>query len=281
LISQREIIFAFIVPVILTAAFLIASAKSKLAWLTIVGLAIAVAIAFLGAHSIPKFPPNSVEGWLVYLLAAAIVVGMIDWIARPPAIVRTLLALVLFVLTTWLLLRPLQHSMTPMIRWTWIIALAALVTIWWMLLDTFAGDSPSGLILALAGLAAAGAAILLLDTSQDSYGKLAGAVALIFWTSALIAAFIPIRVPTTIIAVALWSLLILGCFYGDVKKTDAGLLMLAPLITWRGQHARSRRLPHLVFSVIPALVVISYVTIPAAIELRRTILQTTQGGELD
>lgn len=270
MISTREIIFAYVVPIVITLLAFLAARRTR-ATVAHAGLAIAIIIAFFGTHIVRGIVPVAVEGWFPYLILFALSLGFLKF--------RFSIAVLFCVIVSWLLIHPLHHAMASTRLWMTIVVLAGLFAMWCKLFDASSADSPAGLLFFVLGCVAGASAIHLLNTGQDPFGKLAGAIALVFFCAALVCAFLPARIPTLIVATALWSLLILGCYYGTVNKRTAGILLLAPLITWRGQACRSRPGLNRALSVLPALILIALVTVPAVIELRKMILQTTQGGE--
>ena len=132
MITPREIILGFALPLLLIALCTFFSSKKRLRWLASAGFAAAFIISFIGIEGAPSFPPHNVEGWLVYLVALAGILGSIFGIST------ALLAL----LAMWLILHPLNHSMTSGQIWTAIPLLAAAITGWWFLIDRLATRPP-------------------------------------------------------------------------------------------------------------------------------------------
>ncbi len=284
MITARELSWGLMIPAITVLVLLLAGRiVRKPGWGGVAALAIGFAISYCGLIEIATLPPRRGQDWLFWMIVPAALVGW--WDASRHIRFRLIVGFVLFFLVVLALLTPLNRSMQSQLIWSWTIALAFGITAWWWINDALATVRTGPIVPALFGFIAGALALALVNNGQQGFGQLAGIVALFFWLMAIVDGVFRqsslsrggMVVATTIIA----GLLIIGHFYGDVTIHDASFLAIAPLVAWLGElpGIRGRRPLRLLAATIPALILIAFVAVPNARQIRQTMNEQFPAGE--
>ncbi len=200
------------------------------------GALIAAQAAIVGI----EVPPVQAGDWLALLLAAAVLLGLIDSLLELPAWLRWWLKGTLSVAVPLLLLMPLlQH--------TWSAGEAAAILgaltlgtfgLWWTLDRLADRITGAGLPLAL-GVVTAGSAAVLAVSGSASLGQLGGALAVAVGVALLVGLLKPsfslARGAVPPLTVGLTGLWLNGAFYADVPPASLVLLFAAPAFALIGQ----------------------------------------------
>jgi hypothetical protein len=284
MITARELSWGLVIPAVTVLALLLAGRIGrKPGWGGVAALAIGFAISFCGIIEIAGLPPHRGQDWLLWMIVPAAVLGW--WDSSGRVRFRLIFGFVLFFFVVLSLLAPLNRSMQSQQIWAWTIALAFGITAWWWLNDALATVRTGALVPALYGFMALALALAMVNNGQQEFGKLAAIVALFFWIIAIVDGIFGqsslahggMPVAVTIVV----GLLIIGSFYGDVTIFDASFLAIAPLVAWLGElpGVRRRAPLRLIAATIPALILIAYVAVPNATQIRRTMDQQFQIAE--
>jgi hypothetical protein len=278
-LSAREIILGFILPVVIAAAMTLVAGRLRRSWPMALGVAGAFIVTFIGIEGTPGVPPHNVQGWLFYLMMPVSAAAIFYPAARPRWWTQAAIGSPLFALAAWLILRELGQPLSPAEMSGSIVTLAAAMTVWWMLIDRLADASPRAMVPAILAATALAAALCLLNTWQESFAKMAGSLALVLGTMALAGTLFNLpafRGVWLVVTVILWGLVTLGHYYGDFTWRDLAIIMVAPLCAWIvALPIHLRPSLRAIFATILVLGLLAIPAVPAAIGVYRTMLQET------
>jgi len=241
------IVYGAVLPVLLAAAALVMAWRRRAAprsatWGGAVGFAAAFAGTQFGLVGRVSLPPSEAWQWTIWLVFAAMVVGIVQSVVECPAWLTWGLRLVVTLFTA-LLVVPLFHENVTAAR----VGVAAAVLLLWSVLD-WLGERLRGAALPLALLVSAIAAAVVLERSANAkLSHLAGAVAAACGAALLIGIWRPqlslARGAAAVIAVAIPALLVNGqATTEEVPMLAFGLAALAPLGVALAAAADLRRL---------------------------------------
>jgi len=146
-------------------------------WLPGLGLALGAIAAFVLIAGRPAFPPRDVVHWLLFALAAAWLVGLVDELKKQPAALRIGVHGFLLAGLVGALLQPFAKRWEPGATGLWLAGLTATALLLWWLLDRPATKTPLPFALVpLTVSAGAFAGVMALSGSAKS-SQLAGALA--------------------------------------------------------------------------------------------------------
>jgi hypothetical protein len=160
--TPGEIVFNFILPALIVAGGLWLFPKP---WIGAIVVSAAFALADSGIAGRPHWPPGSGDAsfWLVWFTIPIALLGLLDALLKPPHWLRAGLLFVLVRLCARLLLAPLTAHAAPVDLWSmeiWLDALGAAVVVWWLGMETLAGQ-PAPLFSIVLFIVCAGAAAVL------------------------------------------------------------------------------------------------------------------------
>lgn len=248
--SQAEIIVGIIVPAVVCGAILLAAwrpwrrAKPRDGrWAGAIAIAAAYAIAYAKLVGDFQFPPTSADNWIVYLMPAAMIGGVLFCLLPLPPWSRVVAVAGLAVALLWLLLKPLIGSEFSCTAAAGRIAAGAVaMTVWWVLINQLARHGPRMLAPLILMLAAAGGAVILGDNGLAQRGGMVlAALAAILAACAVVCALAPrFRLAgggTLAATLALFGTLLYGYYYIYPDPTPrligaVALVLAAPLLAW-------------------------------------------------
>jgi hypothetical protein len=232
------------------------SARVQLGWVLGIGLAFFVGGLVLEVRL--RWPPQEdQQRLLVLLLPAVVAVECVGAFARTPQwlrwTLRTIIAFaaarVLLDRTTYLadLAGPDTREWTPAQAWCVLGGLGLALIAVWALLERLARRTPGPWLPLALACACASAAVVIMLSGYLTGGRLGLALAAALAGAALSAlALPPPRSCTGAIGVGvvgLFSLLVIGRFFGQLTTPHAVLLLCAPLLCWLPELPYVRRLP--------------------------------------
>jgi hypothetical protein len=227
-----------------------------------VGWVLGVAVGFvLGCWALgsrPHWPQRDDQERLLSLILPAVVV--VELLAAFPRVPRWLIwplrlavvaagARVLLHGTSYItdLSGPGTSEWSPSLAWLIFAGLAALEAAVWALVSLLARRAPGPSVSVCTAVASAGAAVTVMLSGYATGGQvgLPLAAALMGAISAgfVLARGSPRTGPLGVAIVALFSLLVIGRFFGELTSAHAVLLFCAPLLGWLPELPYVRRLP--------------------------------------
>ena len=233
----------------------------------------AFAIAYCNLEPKVGWPPNANVLYLLFYFAlAAGILAAADALFRPPFWLRIVVLVILWRLAVRLLLiRQVPSLISPSAMEMW-IDLSTLVTlIWWLAIEGLAERAPGSAVpLLLTAMAGASAIVLALGWHILTSGALAGALAMLCITAAVLGAcggrisFSRGFAQASVLILQL--VLVHGYFYTDDELTGRqqawiALLLASPLLAFVGDLPIFRRRPawRLAARLVPAMIVLAAV----------------------
>lgn len=221
--------------------------KAPRATLVAAGGALGIGIGFfvgclvLGLD-LHRLPGEATDRLFLILLPATVgaeliaaVVGQRRWLACIP---RALVAAP----AAWILLQGsvyLTDSWTPRERWLYLGGMAVALFAAWLALNRLAARSPSRAIPLALAITTGAAGITIMLSGYSTGGQmgvpLSAALAAAAMASFLVAGLIEWRGTIGVGIVMLFSLLVLGRFFGSLTTLHAVLLFIAPLLAWTSE----------------------------------------------
>jgi hypothetical protein len=220
-------------------------------------------------------PREDLDRLLIVMLPAVIFVELLAVFPQMPRWLVWPLRLALVVSSGWVLLHgtsyitdltgPGTREWRPSLAWLILGGLAALEGVVWALLSLLArrarGSSPSISI----AITTAGAAVVVMLSGYATGGQIGLPLAAAIM-GAVVAALILTRasqgaLPLGIPIVGLFSLLVIGRFFGELSSVHAVLLFCIPLLGWLAELPQLGRLPAWVRAVARVVVVGAAVTL--------------------
>ena len=283
MLTTQDILWGIVYPGVIAMVVMLIShwptgrrAAATQSWGPPLALAIGFIVAIAGLVAKPALNPVSVQGWLVHLCTAAVIVGLLATFKAARRWIAPVLSIATLVAVAWLL-QP-AHSRT--IKFTAIVAGA--MTAWWIAMATLARrHTGAGLPTLLAGWAGC-AALVITDSGTQSLGQLAGSAAVMlaimmaaaWWFRNLSLA----HGGMLAVAVIVLGLILLGHRLADLTTRDAILLAAGPLAIWFGELPGVRRQPWLRFAVatIAMFGVLAIALVPAVKGLYQTMTEQTE-----
>ena len=252
-------------------------------WGPALAVAAAFAATFIALRGAPRsFPPTDANWWLVYLGAAAALVGVIAAITSKRGRWLVPLASVLLIAATvWLLSR----SQIPLIGWRQFVLRIAVIfagfVAWWLLMDRLAARVKGSTVPLVLMLTAAVGALVLVNAHSTFLGQLAGSVASALGALKLVGLWFRnlsiARGGVLAVTVLMLGVILAGHHFADLSMTDLILLAAAPLAAWLGElpfmkHPR----PRLALRLVAVLLVLLIPLVPALQGLRETMQEQTE-----
>jgi hypothetical protein len=230
-------------------------ARTSIGWVLGVAMGFSVGCWLLGLH--PNWPPREDQDRLLLILFPALI--GVELLGSVPGRIRSLIWLLRLAIAAGaarILLHDTSYleelaglgsrEWTPAQTWMILGALAAALAGVWALLAWLARRAPSGWVALSVALACAGAAITVMLSGYASGGQiglpLAGALI------GALAASLVLSPPSegfgglSLGIVGLFTLLVIGRFFGQLATSYAILLFAAPLLSWLPQLLYTRRL---------------------------------------
>ena len=255
-------------------------------WGPALAIAGAFAVAFAGLRGRPAFPPRDAQTWLVYLGAIAVLIAILasvlphkrNW----PWFVLAPLSIGLILVTVWLLAR----SQIPLFGWKRFLLRAAVIAagmiVWFALMELLAarGKGAAAAMPLVLTIAAAVAAVTIVNAHSMFLGQLAGSIAAALGAITLLGLWLKklslSRGGVLTLTVLLLGVILAGHFFADLSRLDLILLGVAPLAAWAGElplwkGKRSR----FAVRVIAVLVILLIPLVPALKGLRATLQEQT------
>jgi hypothetical protein len=218
-----------------------AARPSAGSWGAALGLAVGFLAAFFALKGWPPFPPIDVADWLPYLAVLAMVLGLVEGLARVPDWSRWLLRATLAALLVWVKINPLREPR----GWGALATAAygvglwtAALFLWWNLESVASRVTGAAVPLALSVLSLAVGIV-----SVGSHVATAGLMIVGLAVASAAIAIVCLVAPAASIArggVGVATILLFGVgldayFYGqDMPVSCAALLTLAPIVLWVG-----------------------------------------------
>ena len=248
--STADIIVGILIPAVVCAAILLAAwrpwpraAPPDGRWAGAIAIGAAYAIAYAKLVGDFQFPPTSADNWIVYLMPAAMIGGLLFCLLPLPPWSRVVAVAGLAVALVWLLLKPLIGSdISGPAAAGRIAAGAVAMTVWWVLINQLARHGPRMLAPLVLLLAAAGGAVILGDNGlAQRGGEVFVALAAILAACAVVSAITPrFRLAgggTLAAALALFGTMLYGYYYIYPDPTPRliaamALVPAAPLLAW-------------------------------------------------
>jgi len=274
-LTTPDLIFAIALPLLLAAGLFAFRHK----WVAPVALGVGLALSVFGTNGWPGFPPVDAIQWLGFLAIVWMIVGVIDSLRPWPTIARLAIAILVALVTVWLISanqRP-NWSSSESILWIGGFTLA----IFGLTISTdrlLARTTPGISALQLALLAIATAMVIAMTGSQ-SLANRAGTLAVV-----LIIAFVWSRRSqlgrgTAIVFVPLWAAILIAHWLYAASESSPLisflLLTITPPLCWFGQipaiQRRSRWTKwaiQLSLVIVPLAVAVILVAIPFARAIR-------------
>lgn len=246
----QDILLGIVVPAVVCAAILLAAwqpwrraAPRDGRWAGAIAIGIAYAIAYAKLVGDFQWPPTSADNWIVYLMPAAMVGGVLFCAFPLPPWARVVAVAALAVVLIWLLLRPLVGSeFSGAAAAGWIAAGALAMNLWWVAINQLARYGPRLLAPIVLILTAGGGAAILADNGLLQRGGLVlGAMTAILAASAVVAAMSPrFRLAgggTLAATLVLFGTLLYGYYYIYPDPAPRligamGIVLAAPLLAW-------------------------------------------------
>jgi hypothetical protein len=284
MLTSRAILWAMLFPAVIAVLAIVAGHvglrrdRRTQPW----GPALAVAGAFAAAYfgivgQLPPWPANSAQGWLFYLVALPVVIGVIAMTVRSRWWVDAALSVILLAATGWLLTRPRVAALEPSeFRATLAVAVGVMIA-WWAGMEPLARRQQGWMLPLLLSAAVGCGAVALVAAHTQALGQILGGVAIALVLTAVTGLwFREMSVARGgILAVTLTylGLLLCGHLYADMTPRDALILAAAPLTLWVGEIPGLRRRTWAKFIVcaIVLLGVLSIAMLPALKELKATM----------
>jgi hypothetical protein len=237
------------------------------------GLGFCAGCAWLGAK--PHWPPREDQDrFLLVLFPAVVLVELVGTLAGKWT---WLLRVALAGSAAWILLfgsvyltdlsGPGSREWTPEQTWLILPALATALIATWTSLATLARRTGGRSVPLSLALVCGGAAVTVMLSGYASGGQLglplAAAVAGVMLTSLILARPLDASGVTGVAVIGLFSLLLIGRFFGELKTPHAVILFLAPLACWLSElplaqrlHPRLRGLSRAALTVLPVVLVV-------------------------
>lgn len=289
MLTQRDIFFGIVMPAVVALVVMALShippwrrSSKTLAWGPAVAIAGTFALAFWSIARWPAFPPPAAQGWLPYFAIGVAVIGIVVTMTRENRLVVLALSIVAIEVASWLMMRT-RLGARGETAWTvfrWTIVVAAALSVWWLAMELLARRSPGAGLPILLAFFAGVAALVLVDSGIQSFGQMAGAVAIVVGVMGLAGLwFRNLSLAgggMLALAILLMGLIVAASVY--MKTRDLVALSIAPLMLWAGQLPRINRKPWRRFVVggIAMLVVLSVALVPALKGLRHTMQEQTE-----
>ena len=289
MLTQRDILYGIIAPaVIAIIVTLLAHVppwrrdRRTLAWGPAVAIAAAFALAYWSTFGWPAFAPAAGQGWLPYFAIAVAVTGIVISLTRENRLVVLVLSLLAIELAAFFLTRsrlaPRGQTLGTILRWS--IVVAAAMSVWWIALELLARRSPGAGLPILLAMFAGGEALVLADSGIQTFGQVAGAVAIVVGVMGLSGLwyrrFTIAGGGVLALAMLLMGLIVAAGVY--LKTRDLVVLSIAPLMLWAGQLPRVKRKPwsRFVVSGVAMMLVLSIALVPAIKGLKQTMQEQTE-----
>jgi hypothetical protein len=235
--------------------------KGRLTWVD-AGWALGVPAGFfLGCWAIgirPHWPPREdLDRLLALLIPAALAVELIAAIPKVPRWLIWPLRLVIVAGGARVLLHgsgyitdlagPATSEWSPAQTWMIFSGLAAIEAAVWVCLDLLARRAPGSSVPLSLAIVIAGSAVTVMLSGYSTGGQVGLPLTAALVGSTIAVALLPRSVPKTaqlgVPIVGLFSLLVIGRFFGQLTTAHAILLVLAPLMGWVPELIYPRRLP--------------------------------------
>lgn len=247
MITGKEILLGFVVPVVLTlmgllaAAFAWRSQRGKL--ITVAKLALvsllpagAYALGFWGIYGRPGWVPVDTTLWLLHFSVIAGVVGMLSSGVRWLSWACRLGMVIVF---PWLLLKPIiQYDWTVPIAVAWVAAFAVAMFVQMVLLEQIGRKVETSRFLLIVTTLVGLTALILSLSGSIALGKRSGILAMMLLAGFMVSRWLPrTRFATyliplvTIVTSGLW---LCGYYYAELDKVNACLLYGSVVLAWIG-----------------------------------------------
>lgn len=282
------IVMAQAVAVALVAAALVLAARSPDArW--VVGLGIGYYLGCWMLEIRPRWPVREdLDRLLVLVVPAVLLVELLGAIPRLPRWLIWTLRIAVAGLGARVLLHGSMYLTGPAgpesSAWTatqtWLIlgAIAAAETAVWVLLAALAWRSPGASLPMALAIAIGGASVTVMLSAYVAGGQAGLPLSAAILGGSLVALVMPDAsrsvAPIGVAVVGLSSLLVIGCFFGELRTDHAVLLGVAPLFAWLPELPRLRRLRPWTRGVLRVLLVALVVSGVVADAARRFIGKT-------
>jgi hypothetical protein len=251
-----------------------------------VGLGFFAGCAWLGIR--PHWPPREDQHRLLLILFPSVI--LVELVAAAAGKWTWLLRLALAGSAAWILLfgsvyltdlaGPGSREWTPGQTWLILTALAAALVMVWAALASLARHTGGRSVPLALGLTCGGAGVTVMLSGYASGGQLglplAAAVAGVVIASLVLTRPIDASGVTGLAVVGLFSLLVIGRFFGELTTSHAVVLFLAPLVCCLSELPLVRRLrPGLrglggvVLAVAPVVMVVLSLALPKPVEATR------------
>lgn len=245
--TPHDLLWGIIAPVVIAAVAMVLAhlprrstrPRDAQPWGAALALAGGFAVALIGIRGRPAFPPVAADGWLALAAGPVILIAIVATLLPKQRWLDVVASIVLLALLAWVLMQRRHHALEPKEWWTWTIAAAAGMVIWWAAMDILASRMRGPALPLLLAITSLASAAVLVNARSQAYGQLAaalgfalvGTMVLGFWLkgATLSRGGIP-----AVAAIAL-GLLICGFHYADLALRDLILLAAAPLTAWLGE----------------------------------------------
>ncbi|MEA2734438.1 MAG: hypothetical protein QOE14_889, partial [Humisphaera sp.] len=249
-------------------------------WGPALAIAGGFAVAFVALAGRPTFPPNAVEGWLVYMGGVAALVGALATLKNKPRWLVPLLSVAVLAATAWLLARPLALRFTRAETWTMTGVLAAMMIVWWLAIDRLSARVRGPAIPVLLTIYAGATIPILVNAHSQTFGQfaaasaaaLAGIAIMSFWFRDLSLA----RGGVLALTIVLLGVVACAHFYLNLSLRDAVLVFVAPIGLWAGEivPTRSKAVRFAVAAVV-MLGILAIPLVPALSGLKQMMQEQT------
>ncbi|HEX3451618.1 MAG TPA: hypothetical protein VHS97_25415 [Isosphaeraceae bacterium] len=206
----------------------------------------------------PHWPPREDLDRLLALVIPAVLA--VELVAAFPKVPRWLIWPLRMVIVAWgtrVLLHgsgyitdlagPATSEWSPAQTWTILSGVAAIEAAVWVCLALLARRAPGSSVPLSLAIVIAGSAVTVMLSGYSTGGQVGLPLAAALLGSTVAAAVLPRSSPKTaqlgVPIVGLFSLLVIGRFFGQLTTAHAILLVLAPLLAWIPELIYPRRLP--------------------------------------
>lgn len=239
----------------------------------VVALAFGYLVGHLGVVGVPRLPPTESTQALLYLVFAALVVGLVET-ARPSAVTRWAIRVALLGAVAWMTLRAMiRYEWGPAATGLWLLGLTALGLLLWQALYGLHDRLPA--LSALAGwicvFAGVGAVLVMSHSALLAQLAWVMMVVLLGLLGVLLVRGLEgaLAFGLPVLTTVLFALLLAGTFYTDLEGYRALALALSPLglvVAELGSAATWSLRRRILLSCIGVMLLLAPVLVPVSLE---------------
>ena len=239
--TLTDILVGFALPAVVCGVILLAAWQPWLGhardgrWAGAIAIGAGYSIAYVRLVGDLHFPPASVDNWIVCMMPVVMVLGILFCRLPPAPLLRLAAVLVVSVVLSWLLIKPLiGGEMTSGAAALQIAAGAFAMTSWWLVLNELARHGPRMTAPGIVVIVATGASVVLSENGLAIRGGLPlAALAAMALAAAIIAAITPrfklAGGGTLAVTVIVFGTFLYAYFY--VAEPTPRLLAAMPILT--------------------------------------------------